>query len=69
MADAKLLFAPLETNVAETRAAIRQDRRWLMFIFEDPATGRMNIRSIPDRTAPAKPEAPAAPATPPAPNP
>lgn len=55
--------------LTETRAAIRQDRRWLMFIFQDPATGRMNIRSIPDRTAPAKPEAPAAPATPPAPNP
>jgi hypothetical protein len=47
--------------LTETRAAIRDDRRWLMFIFEDPATGRMNIRSIPDRTRPAAPAAPAAP--------
>jgi hypothetical protein len=44
--------------LTETRAAIRDDRRWLMFIFEDPATGRMNIRSIPDRTRPATPPAP-----------
>ena len=36
--------------LTETRAAIRKDRRWLMCIYQDPATGRMNIRSIPDRT-------------------
>lgn len=48
--------------LTETRAAIRDDRRWLMFVYEDPATGRMNIRSIPDRTRPATP-----PAAPPAP--
>jgi hypothetical protein len=52
--------------LTETRAAIRDDRRWLMFIFEDPATGRMNIRSIPDRTATATRPA-TTPATPPAP--
>lgn len=37
--------------LTETRCAIRRDRRWLTCIYEDPATGRMNIRSIPDRTA------------------
>lgn len=37
--------------LTETRCAIRKDRRWLTCIYEDPATGRMNIRSIPDRTA------------------
>ncbi|MEX1049768.1 MAG: hypothetical protein WED15_09580 [Akkermansiaceae bacterium] len=37
--------------LTETRAAIRKDRRWLTCIYADPATGRMNIRSIPDRTA------------------
>lgn len=36
--------------LTETRCAIRKDRRWLTCIFEDPATGRMNIRSIPDRS-------------------
>jgi len=36
--------------LTETRAAVRKDRRWLMCIYQDPATGRMNIRSIPDRT-------------------
>ncbi len=42
--------------LTETRAAVRDDRRWLMCIYQDPATGRMNIRSIPDRTkAPAAP--------------
>lgn len=39
--------------LTETRAAVRKDRRWLMFIYQDPSTGRMNIRSIPDRTRPA----------------
>jgi hypothetical protein len=36
--------------LTETRAAIRKDRRWLTCIYQDPVTGRMNIRSIPDRT-------------------
>lgn len=35
--------------LTETRCAIRDDRRWLTCIYQDPATGRMNIRSIPDR--------------------
>ena len=37
--------------LTETRCAIRKDRRWVTCIYADPATGRMNIRSIPDRTA------------------
>lgn len=37
--------------LTETRCAIRKDRRWLTCVFQDPATGRMNIRSIPDRAA------------------
>lgn len=37
--------------LAETRSAIRKDRRWLVFIYKDPVTGRMNVRTIPDRTA------------------
>lgn len=37
--------------LTETRCAIRKDRRWLTCIYADPATGRMNIRNIPDRTA------------------
>lgn len=36
--------------LTETRCAIRKDRRWLTCIYQDPVTGRMNIRSIPDRT-------------------
>ena len=36
--------------LTETRCAIRHDRRWLTCVYQDPATGRMNIRSIPDRT-------------------
>jgi hypothetical protein len=36
--------------LTETRCAIRKDRRWLTCVYQDPATGRMNIRSIPDRT-------------------
>ncbi|MCB1133646.1 MAG: hypothetical protein KDN05_21180, partial [Verrucomicrobiae bacterium] len=36
--------------LTETRCAIRRDRRWLTCVYQDPATGRMNIRSIPDRT-------------------
>lgn len=35
--------------LTETRCAIRKDRRWLTCIYQDPVTGRMNIRSIPDR--------------------
>jgi hypothetical protein len=37
--------------LTETRCAIRKDRRWLICIYQDPVTGRMNMRSIPDRTA------------------
>ncbi len=37
-------------GLTETRAAIRKDRRWLMFVYKDPDSGRMNIRTIPDRT-------------------
>ena len=37
--------------LTETRCAIRKDRRWFTCIYQDAATGRMNIRSIPDRTA------------------
>lgn len=37
--------------LTETRCAIRNDRRWLTCIYQDPSTGRMNIRSIPDRSA------------------
>lgn len=37
-------------RLTETRCAVRKDRRWLMCIYQDPKTGRMNIRSIPDRT-------------------
>lgn len=44
--------------LTETRAAVRKDRRWLMCIYQDPSTGRMNIRSIPDRTRPAPAENP-----------
>ena len=36
--------------LTETRAAIRKDRRWLMCVYQDPSSGRMNIRTIPDRT-------------------
>ncbi len=35
--------------LTETRCAVRNDRRWLTCIYQDPATERMNIRSIPDR--------------------
>jgi hypothetical protein len=50
--------------LTETRCAIRMDRRWLTCIYQDPATGRMNIRSIPDRAAAInKPEPSQSPAT------
>ncbi len=39
-------------RMAATRWTMRNDRRELMCIFEDPSTHRMNLRSIPDRTAP-----------------
>lgn len=38
-------------RLTESRAAVRRDRRWLVCIYEDPASHRMNLRSIPDRTA------------------
>jgi hypothetical protein len=37
--------------LTETRCAIRKDRRWLTCVYQDPVSGRMNIRSIPDRTS------------------
>lgn len=44
--------------LTETRCAIRDDRRWLTCIYKDPVSGRMNIRSIPDREIPRKEDAP-----------
>jgi len=47
--------------LTETRCAIRADRRWLLFAYKDPQSGRMNLRSIPDRAGQlpaASPEAP-----------
>ncbi|BCU78532.1 hypothetical protein [Luteolibacter sp. LG18] len=35
--------------LTETRCAIRKDRRWLLCIYRDEDSGRMNLRSIPDR--------------------
>lgn len=43
-------------RLTETRAAIRDDRRWLMCIYQDPASRRMNIRTIPDRSLLAVPQ-------------
>lgn len=37
-------------RLTETRCAVRKDRRWLLCIYQDPETQRMNMRSIPDRT-------------------
>lgn len=34
----------------ETRCAVRKDRRWLLCVYQDPVTQRMNMKSIPDRT-------------------
>ena len=48
--------------LTETRCAIRDDRRWLTCIYQDPASGRMNIRSIPDRSSAPPPEPVQAPA-------
>lgn len=38
--------------LTETRSAVREDRRWLLCLYRDPANGRFNMRSIPDRTLP-----------------
>lgn len=47
-------FEFLETGkwnrLTETRCAVRRDRRWVVCVFQDPATERMNLRSIPDRS-------------------
>ncbi len=37
-------------RLTESRCAVRRDRRWLVCVYQDPATRRMNLRSIPDRT-------------------
>ena len=37
-------------RLTETRCAVRKDRRWLLCVYQEPGTGRMNLRSIPDRT-------------------
>lgn len=36
--------------LTETRCAIRNDRRWLVCVYQDTRTGRLNLRSIPDRS-------------------
>lgn len=38
------------SRLTETRCAVRRDRRWLVCVYQDPATQRMNMRSIPDRS-------------------
>ena len=40
------------SRLTETRAAVRRDRRWLVCVYQDPSTQRMNLRSIPDRDYP-----------------
>lgn len=37
-------------RMTATRWTMRDDRRFLMCVYEDPATGRMHLRSILDRT-------------------
>jgi hypothetical protein len=37
-------------RLTETRCAVRKDRRWLLCIYQDPVTERINMRSIPDRS-------------------
>lgn len=37
-------------RLTETRCAVRRDRRWLLCIYQDPVTERINMRSIPDRS-------------------
>ncbi|MCW1885011.1 hypothetical protein OKA04_09755 [Luteolibacter flavescens] len=39
-------------RLTESRAAVRRDRRWLVCVYQDPKTQRMNLRSIPDRDYP-----------------
>jgi len=29
---------------------VRKDRRWLLCVYQEPGTDRINMRSIPDRT-------------------
>lgn len=36
-------------RLTETRCSVRKDRRWLLCVYQEPG-GRMNMRSIPDRT-------------------
>lgn len=43
--------------LTETRCAIRNDRRWITCIYRDPVSGRMNMRSIPDRSKLQRPPA------------
>lgn len=38
------------SRLTETRAAVRRDRRWLMCVYQDAASGRILMRSIPDRS-------------------
>jgi hypothetical protein len=38
------------SRLTETRCAVRDDRRWILCVYQDPKTKRMNMRSIPDRT-------------------
>jgi len=37
-------------RLTETRCAVRKDRRWLLCVYQDPVTRRMNMKSIPDRS-------------------
>ncbi|MEK7949594.1 hypothetical protein [Luteolibacter soli] len=39
-------------RLTESRAAVRRDRRWLVCVYQDPSTQRINLRSIPDRDYP-----------------
>jgi len=41
--------------MAVTRWTLRDDRRLLICIYEDPATRRMYLRSIPDRARESQP--------------
>jgi hypothetical protein len=38
------------SRLTETRCAVRRDRRWLLCVFQDPVSQRINMRSIPDRS-------------------
>lgn len=37
-------------RLTETRCAVRKDRRWLLCVYQEPGTERINMRSIPDRS-------------------